>query len=839
MWRKRSVSGTTTGGTQRFSEMPPHNWDSAKQEFFQTGEADPLLAWRTADVDAMVLAAQHDLLAQASVALLAVGGYGRRQLFPYSDIDLLLLFENDRAVESSKKTIAPFLQRLWDSGLRMSHSVRTPGECAELHDQNIELNISLLDVRFLGGDEQIYGALNRQLPRLVHGRRQSLIRNLAQLTTGRRGKFQDTFYHLEPNIKESPGGLRDYQLLCWLSRIANSTADALGAVSPFPELDSARKFLFALRCYLHYEAGRDNNLLSFDAQEAIAELTRKPSAADFMRDYFRHARDIYHASSWLLEASDTKSGSLFSNFRDWRSRLSNSEFTVLRERVYLKSPQQLDQDPMLALRCFEFVARHGIRLSQDTGKRIVASLPTLRKYFAEARPIWTALRDFLSLPHLAIALDSMHETGALKAVFPEQEQIDCLVVRDFHHRYTVDEHTLTTIRILLGLEKSGEPGVKPYTELLSELENPAALYFALLYHDVGKGSPEEGHVDASLRICEGAMERIGMPEADREMVRFLIGKHLALSATMNSRDLEDPLAIELLAHRMETVERLKALTLLTYGDISAVNPGTMTPWRRSQLWRLYTLTYNELTRALNAERIEPRPADSPEKAAFLDGFPTRYLRTHSEKEINQHLAMEKMATSRAGAVIDLKKLEGAYLLTVVTADRPFLFASIAGTLSSFGMNILKAEAFANRRRSILDTFTFADPLRTLELNPQEIDRLKDTLERVVLGKTDITKLLRNRPPATLPSKGARFEPSLAFDSESSASATLIQIVAEDRTGLLYDLASAISQEGCNIEVVLIDTEAHKAIDVFYITAGGSKLDAAHQERLRERLLQAL
>jgi [protein-PII] uridylyltransferase len=176
---------------------------------------------------------------------------------------------------------------------------------------------------------------------------------------------------------------------------------------------------------------------------------------------------------------------------------------------------------------------------------------------------------------------------------------------------------------------------------------------------------------------------------------------------------------------------------------------------------------------------------------------------------------------------------------VVTADRPFLFASIAGTLSSFGMNILKAEAFANRRSTVLDTFTFADPHRTLELNPQEIDRLKDTLERVVLGGAEVTKLLRNRPPARLPSKGARFEPALAFDSESSASATLIQVVAEDRPGLLYDLASAISREGCNIEVVLIDTEAHKAIDVFYVTAGGLKLDAAHQERLRGSLLAVL
>ena len=345
-------------------------WDEAKVEFFRTGDADPLLAWRTAHVDALVRAAHADMLASAPVALLAVGGYGRRQLFPYSDVDLMILFENDRAVESSKKILAPFLQRLWDSDLRLSHSVRTPAECAEFHDRNVELNVSLLDVRFLTGDERIYSVLNKQAPRFVHGHRQDLIRGLAMLTRDRHFKFDDTFYHLEPNIKETPGGLRDYQLLCWLSQIKNA-----GAPAEFLELESARQFLFAVRSYLHYDARRDSNALSFDAQEAIAGFSKKPDAAEWMREYFRHARDIYRASTRLLEASDVQPNSLFSQFRDWRSRLSNADFTVLRERVYFKSPQQLEQDPALALRCFEFAARHGIRLSQDAEQRIAAHLP--------------------------------------------------------------------------------------------------------------------------------------------------------------------------------------------------------------------------------------------------------------------------------------------------------------------------------------------------------------------------------------------------------------------------------------------------------------------------------
>src|SRR6266849_2260605 len=430
-------------------------WDGAKTQFFQDREADALLAWRTAYVDGLALAAHQDLLASANVAVMAVGGYGRKQLFPFSDIDLLLLFDSNREVENSKKVLAPFLQRLWDSGLRVSQSVRTPAACSELHDQNIELNVSLLDVRFLAGDQQVVSKLNQQLPRFVHGSRQGFIRGLAAMTRDRRLKFHDTIHHLEPNIKETPVGMRDYQLLCWLSIIKNSTSEKLGEASPFPELEAARKFMFMLRCFLHYEAGRDSNSLSFDAQEAAASFFGAETAAQWMREYFRHARDIYRASTRQLESSDTQSSSLFSQFRDWRSRLSNSEFTVLRERVYFKSPQQLDQDPLLALRCFEFIGRHGIRLSQDAEQRIGAQVPALRNYFSQPRPIWPMLTGIFSLPHLDVALWSMHETGMLNAVFPEQEQIECLVIRDFYHRYTVDEHTLMTIRTLLSLGASG------------------------------------------------------------------------------------------------------------------------------------------------------------------------------------------------------------------------------------------------------------------------------------------------------------------------------------------------------------------------------------------------
>jgi [protein-PII] uridylyltransferase len=431
----------------------------------------------------------------------------------------------------------------------------------------------------------------------------------------------------------------------------------------------------------------------------------------------------------------------------------------------------------------------------------------------------------------------MQDTGVLRAIFPEMARIECLVIRDFYHRYTVDEHTLVTLQVLAGLRGNREAAVKRYSDLLSEMEESALLLCALLFHDVGKGSANGAHAEASARAAGPAFERIGMPRAERDLAIFLIRRHLEMSAVMNSRDLQDPATARHMAGRLETVERLKALTLMTYADISAVNPSAMTPWRAEVLWQLYLLTYNELTRELATDRIPSSASDDPEKRAFLAGLPVRYARTHTSDQMDAHVRLDDVFRQR-GVAIDLEKLDAAWRLTLVTADRPFLFASVAGTLSSFGMNILKAEAFSNSQATVLDTFTFADPTRTLELNPTEIDRLRVTVERVVLGRTDVRQLLQNRPKPAPPSRNAEVHSTVSFNPEASDSATLIEIVAQDRPGLLYDLAAAISAEGCNIEVVLIDTEAHKAIDVFYVTAEGRKPEGAQLEKLGEALRRA-
>ncbi len=816
--------------------MQPSEIHPAPHPLAATFDVLIALAERANLVDRLVEQAAAELLfptVPEGLALAAVGGYGRRQLFPFSDIDLLLLSQTEDLARDHKPEISAFLQKLWDAGLRVSQSVRTPDECLAVHEQNTELNISLLDQRFLAGDRPLFAAFSKKFPRFVQSNRDPLMRNLVRVTRERHTKYADTFYHLEPNVKETPGGLRDLQFIRWMEQLREADANRLTAPELPGDLRQAFRFLARLRSALHTQAGRDQNQLTFDSQDALVDSGEGKDVAAWMREYYRHARAVNRAAMRSLELWDAQSSALFAQFVGWRSRLSNSEFSVHRERVHFRSPQQLEGDPEVVLRLFEFVARHGIALSAEAVNQLESRLPHLREGFDEPRNLWPALNLILSQPHAPLALRGMHETGVLFALFPGLEQIECLVVRDFYHRYTVDEHTLVAIQ-----NACTAPG--SFGELLQELPHRGLLLFGLLFHDSGKfassaESGYSGHVEASLEAADAAMRRIRMPAPERETIAFLIRHHMELSSAMRSRDLADPKAIHDLATIAGTEDRLKALTLLTYADISAVNPSVMTPWRSSQLWRLYLAVYRELTRELAAERISESPIG--EGAELLEGLPVRYLRTHSEEEIAGHVALAAASEAR-GVAIEIRGVESAWQLTVIAADRPGLFAGMAGTLAGFGMNILHAEAFSNRRGQVVDTFVFADPTRTLELNPSEVDRLRTTAERVILGKLDVRELLKNRPKPKPPSRKGRIPAAVRFDDEVSTAATLIEIVAEDRPGLLYDLASAISSRAGNIEVVLIDTQANRAIDVFYVTMGGRKLTAGEQSAMGEELRKA-
>jgi [protein-PII] uridylyltransferase len=820
--------------------------------FFENGDGAVAVAARSQTADEIVRGYVERIIPgerQEGFAALAVGGYGRAQLFPFSDVDLLFLVRNDAEAGARKDEIATLLTALWDAGLRVSQSVRTPAECVRLAADNSELHISMLDTRFLAGDRALYEELaSRRLPAFFAKERKSLLTSLVEMARQRHKGFDNTIYHLEPDIKEGPGGLRDLQVACWLSQLAHVNTDRIPASEEFipadfrESLQEAKRFLFALRCYLHYFSGRDNNRLAFDLQDSIAQdgsgtaFREVKNAAEWMREYYRSVRVIDRLALRMMDEFGVQRNSLFAILRDRTSKLSNQDFSVAHGRVFFRYSQVIDTDPEILLRLFRFVARHGLPLALKTERLVSGSLEPFRRYVdGPNHGLWHAVADVLRQPFAYEALTAMHETGALFVLFPELEAIDCLVIRDFYHRYTVDEHSFQALRKLKQFDDDPDGLTARFARLATEIERPERLMMALLYHDVGKGDPESGdHAARSLLALNVALERLRVEDRDAQAIRFLVERHLVMSNFITKRDISDPETIAEFVEVVETRERLRALTLITFADTAAVNPRAMTAWRKELLWQLYLSTFNRLTANAEDRRIQPESAapvlelaadegEREELRRFLKGFPHRYLRTHSPAQIRVHFDLARELADKS-AVVHVERRDMLYDVVVTAYDRPFLFASLCGAMAGFGLNIEKAEAFANEEGVILDTFSVAlSESRGGEMDETEMRSLARTLKRIVDGREDVQTVLAKRKKLFGPRGRLPIEPEIAFDNDASSRASIFHVIAEDRTGLLYDLTSAFSQHGYDIEVVLIETQGRKAIDVFYVVGPGGKL----------------
>jgi [protein-PII] uridylyltransferase len=842
-----------------------------QKQFEETGDGKTAVGDRSALIDSVVIQLWNEITAAngpiAGFCIAAMGGYGRRALFPYSDIDLLFLYEKESNQEFlSKKAIAPLSRSLWDLHLRVSPTTRTLAECGKLYRNNIEFNISLLDCRYICGDEKLFERLRtRILPAMVVRESATLMQELTGLANTRHQKYGQTIFHLEPNIKDGPGGLRDFQVACWLLQISEMKrtrewkdpapllpqplrADALKAID----------FLDAVRCYLHYRQGRDLNVLTYEMQtEAAAQGIglrggRAASPNDWMRIYFRQARAIYRLTVLFDEVPRAKS-----IWKRWlgarRSPLSTDDFLVEEGRISLRQAESVE-DPKVMFRLFQLVAQQGFKLTAETENAVEAALPRIQKWNSTQPDLWEYFRKILVLPHAASSLRAMHRVGLLDLLFKEFNAIDSLVVRDYYHRYTVDEHSLVTIENLHSLVSKNGDMDRRFRDILPTLDHPELLYLALLFHDVGKGMPNESHVDGSLQAIAGVFERLHIDTFGRETVTFLIANHLRMSATLLRRDIFDPEAVRDFAKIVGTIEHLKMLTLFTYADIKAVNPEALTSWKAEMLWQLYAATENYLNRSVDDQRMYLAGEDAPQferlgptgKNAveeerlrhFLDGFPRRYLLTHSSTEISAHYRMYRRL-GHSLAEISITKRDQYYELVLVTKDRPILFAKIVGTISSWGMNIMKADACANKEGVVLDVLRFSDRFQTLDHNPSEIIRLKQQLIAAVSGELDVVALMKRKfQPEKQPPK-VRVETRIHLDNECSSHSTVVEIVALDRPGLLYDISSTFAEQGFNIEVGLIDTEGGTATDVFYVTQNGTKITPAAQHQLQIELQQRL
>jgi [protein-PII] uridylyltransferase len=842
-----------------------------RENFEACSDGKAAIQDRTALIDSVITQLWRDVSEVAAPSegfcVAAMGGYGRRALFPYSDIDLLFLYEKEGQGEYlAKSVIAPLSQSLWDLHLRVSPTTRTLAECRKLHRGNIEFNISLLDCRYICGDQALFERLRgRVLPSMITRESQSLMQELTELARSRHQKYGDTIFHLEPNIKDGPGGLRDYQVACWLSQIAEMkhTRQWKNAAELLPaplrtDAMNAIDFLDAVRCFLHFRQGRDLNGLTYELQSEAASAGiglhggHASSANDWMRVYFRHARAIYRLTVLFDEVPRARS--LWSRvFGKSRSPLSTPEFKVIDDRISLVHPESI-QDPAVMVKLFKLIGEHDLKLTAEAEHAVEAAVPGLQKWAASSSDLWDQLRQILVLRYAASALRAMHRLGLLVLLFHEFLLIDSLVIRDYYHRYTVDEHSLVTIQNLHDLAAGGADLNRRFRDILLSLEHPELLYLSLLFHDVGKGMPPDNHVEGSLQAVEGVFERLHLDVAERDTVNFLIGNHLRMSATLLRRDIFDPEAISDFSQVVGTIEHLKLLTLFTYADIKAVNPEALTPWKAQMLWQLYAATENYLNRSVDDQRlyVEGKDAqqlenliptgENEEEAEnfrnFLDGFPKRYILTHSPAEISAHYRMYKRL-GHSSAEVAITRRDDYYELVLVTTDRQFLFAKVAGTISSWGMNILKADVLANKAGIVLDILRFSDRFRTLDHNPSETLRLKQNLVAALSGELNVTDLMKRKFQPERRAPKVQVETRIHLDNECSSHSTVIEIVALDRPGLLYDISSTFAELGCNIEVGLIDTEGGTATDVFYVTKRNTKLSLEEQHGLQRELQDRL
>ncbi|MFZ0145263.1 MAG: DUF294 nucleotidyltransferase-like domain-containing protein, partial [Candidatus Sulfotelmatobacter sp.] len=440
-------------------------------DFAAAGDGRAAVARRTRLLEDILKRLWQDLVSPEEAgpgdfALVATGGFGRGWLFPYSDVDLLFLYADRRAEEAHKEEIRRFSQELWDLKLKLSPASRTLAECDRFDPNNTEFTISLLDCRYLAGDRELFARLrDKVIPKLVMREAKPLLQGLAEVTRERHGKFGHTVFHLEPNLKETPGGLRDYNVACWLALIS-----AMGKLGDWPhasslrapvrkQLDAALEFVMATRCFLHFRHGRDDNALSWEAQDEAAarkigasdaaELT----AADWMRIYFGHARAVQRTVTQLQEEIPEAWSSLRRQFQGWRSRPASPDFSVVDGLIFLQQSSSL-RDPEMLLRLFHFMAHHGLKLSATTEHRIEQELPALAVTPPRGAELWLYLQETLLQPHAAEALRAMHSLRLLTLLLPELKPIDSLVVRDFYHRFTVDEHSILAIESLHRLRES-------------------------------------------------------------------------------------------------------------------------------------------------------------------------------------------------------------------------------------------------------------------------------------------------------------------------------------------------------------------------------------------------
>jgi [protein-PII] uridylyltransferase len=797
--------------------------DDLKDQFLENPTTTSVETTITEKIDEVIREIWAEREPGASFALFAIGGYGRGTMHPESDIDLLFFFK-DAIDENSIKAV---LHPLWNFQFKVGHQIRNAGDFKKFDDGQMESYTAFLDSRLLLGNRQTAGDFqNGILPQFIKSNRQPFLKILAETKSSRYRQFGQTIYQLEPDLKDAPGGLRDMHWAGWVQK-------SLESANNYSISADAVAFHHCIRNFLHFHSGRNFNVLSFDFQEQIAaklgyqDSERGDAAENLMRDYFLKAGEIARRAA-LWEETIVGSPNRITVPSDFSDPF---DMVAAFGEAHAKKAR-LDSSTLSAIR-WRLMSVDGVLSNNPRAGLAVLQMMKDRKGIYET-------------------LLAMHEVGLLGKIFPDFEEIRCRVIRDFFHKYTVDVHSLIAIRNIEELPPSHR-----FSVLVGELENPELLFLSLLFHDIGKSHrhDEGNHVHPSTEGVKVILEKLQLPPEQAEKVVFAIKNHLEMSKIILRRDFSDERVIEQFADLVGNLEHLRMLCLLTYADVKAVNNEVLTPWKEDLLWQLYIETYNRLTLGLADDQYTQQPTlesdiqeitrllpwrTSPQDVRdFLDGFPRQYLKNTPKKQIAEHFLLSRKLSDRP-MVMHLGRNGAVYELLVMTGDRPGLFSKITGVLSYFGMNIVRAQAFSNRHGTIFDLIAFEDSARYFEKNPTEVANFEKVLVDVINGKVELSALLQRKFASIVyRQKKGRIATTIHFDNEFSKRCTIMEIVTQDTFGLLYKVASVISNHGCNIEVALVTTEGHRAIDVFYMTRQGQKLPVAMEAQVQQDLIAAL
>jgi [protein-PII] uridylyltransferase len=865
---------------------------------------------RAAILDALLQhlwdAAKKSLSAQAQkefppIALVAIGGFGRAELNPHSDIDFMFLHEGQVAMNKPlpflAKLVDGILYPLWDSGLKVGYSVRDLADCVKVANSDMQSKTSLIESRLIAGSETLFAKFQKTVvQKCVMGYEEKYIAARLEDQATRRAKFGNSACMQEPNVKNGCGGLRDFQNLLWMAffkyrtrTVRDLQTQEFVSEAERKQLGAAYDFLLRVRTELHYNTSRPQDVLGKNLQPAVATnlgyTDRSPSLRieKFMRDLYVHMRNIYLITRTLEQRMALLSPQQTGRLARLRRLLPGAaprkmpeavdgflfaagEIRAVNNRIFRDSPRRL-------MRVFLHAQQRHLTLHPDLAQLIRNQLSLVNREFLNDEHVRETFLTILERRgEVAHVLRAMHEVNLLGKYIPEFGKLTCLVQHEFYHQYAADEHTLVCIEQLDKIWEAQEPPHKHYSPIFQNLERPGLLYLALLLHDVGKAAPHEKgrHAEAGAALSARAAKRLQLDPAAAETVRFLVENHLLMATVSQRRDLDDPAVIRAVARQIGTPEKLSLLTLLTFADSQGTSDKLWSGFKDSLLWQIHSRVLallsggTEFRRATEKARTEvrdlvrelaPNRIADEELDAHFSQLPQRYFEIYTPAQIQDELDLThsfmhrlilegQRALSPVTAWID-ERDRGYSLVKVCTWDRAGLFSKIAGSLSAAGLNILGAQIFTRADGIALDTF-FVNDARTGNLAERgQREKFSDLLEKVLTGETvDFPALIARQTTARSSYSaylGERLDTQIRFDNAASENRTLIEIETEDRLGLLYTISRTFAELDLDIAAARIVTERGAAIDSFYVSdVDDGKITASKRlEQIGARLREAI